>query len=127
MAKSKKAALRERYEKACNGYLEELLRMWELDAHYGYWIAEEVGGVYDYGDGSIDINMADIIYCVDNDIDREEFDEWSAYIVDAAEFGFTTPNLKSWHKGCPRTPQEVFDKLRKAQREFYETVERFKN
>lgn len=85
-----------------------------------------MGGVYDYGDGSIDINMADIIYCVENDISREEFDEWSAYIVEATEFGFTTPNLKSWHKGCPRTPQEVFDKLRKAQREFYETVEKFK-
>ncbi len=34
-----KALLRQDYEKAVNGYLCELLRMWELDAHYGYWIA----------------------------------------------------------------------------------------
>ena len=51
-----KKRLKEQYEKACNGYLVELLRMWEFDSYYGYWISEEIGGVYDYG-GSFTIVM----------------------------------------------------------------------
>ena len=31
-----KRQLKEQWEQACNGFLVELLRMWELDAHYGY-------------------------------------------------------------------------------------------
>jgi hypothetical protein len=32
---STKRMLKEQWEKACNGYLVELLRMWELDSYYG--------------------------------------------------------------------------------------------
>lgn len=113
---STKAMLREQYEKACNGYLVELLRMWELDAYYGYWIGEEIGGVYDYGGGMFTIGMDDIIYCVEHDIGREQYIEWQEYCCDAAEFGFDMPNLKSWIMGCPRTSQEVFKKLREMKK-----------
>ena len=113
---STKAMLREQCEKACNGYLTELLRMWELDAYYGYWIGEEIGGVYDYGGGMFTIGMNDIIYCVENDIGREQYIEWQEYCCDASEFGFDMPNLKSWIMGCPRTSQEVFKKLREMKK-----------
>lgn len=118
-----KALLRQDYEKAVNGYLNELLRMWELDAHYGYWIGDEVGGLYDYGDGSFDINIQDIIYCVENDVTREQYDEWQEYICDAAEFNFPMPNLRSWMRGCPRTPPEAFEKLRKLKQDLNDAVE----
>lgn len=113
---SMKAMLREQWEKACNGYLVELLRMWELDAYYGYWIGDEVGGVYDYADGVMTINMDDIIYCVEHDVGREQYIEWQEYCCDASEFGFDMPNLKSWIMGCPRTSQEVFKKLREMKK-----------
>ena len=111
-----KRLLKEQWEKACNGYLVELLRMWELDAYYGYWIGEEIGGVYDYGGGMFTIGMNDIIYCVEHDIGREQYIEWQEYCCDAAEFGFDMPNLKSWIMGCPRTSQEVFKKLREMKK-----------
>ena len=125
MSKTKdsiKAMLREQWEKACNGYLVELLRMWELDAYYGYWIGEEIGGVYDYGGGMFTIGMDDIIYCVEHDIGREQYIEWQEYCCDASEFGFDTPNLKSWMMGCPRTQPEVFEKLRKMKAELNEAI-----
>ena len=119
---STKAMLREQWEKACNGYLVELLRMWELDSYYGYWIGDEIGGVYDYGDGTFTIGMDDIIYCVEHDVTEKRYMEWQDYLCDAAEFGFDTPNLKSWMMGCPRTSPEVFEKLRKMKAELNEAI-----
>ena len=92
-----KRQLKEQWEQACNGYLVELLRMWELDAYYGYWIGEEIGGVYDYGGGMFTIGMDDIIYCVEHDVTEKQYMEWQEYLCDAAEFGFDKPNLKSWN------------------------------
>ena len=126
-----KRQLKEQWGKACEGYLCELLRMWELDAHYGYWISDEVGGVYDYGDGMFTIGIDDMIYCVDCDVTREQYVEWQEYICDAAEFGFATPNLRSFVRGCPRTSAETFKHLReiKAMLNDYvqEEKERVKN
>ena len=117
-----KAKLKEQWEQACNGYLCELISMWELNAYYGYWIGEEVGGVYDYG-GMFTINMDDIIYCVEHDVTALQYQEWQDYICDAAEFDFVIPNLRSWMNGCPRTPQEIFEKLRKLKADLNNAVE----
>ena len=127
----KKEELRKDWEQACNGYVNELLRMWELEPHYGYWVADEVGGVYDYGDGMLTIGIHDIIYCVEHDVTQQQYIEWQEYICDASEFGFDTPNLKSWMRGCPRTPESVFVKLRKLKADLNEAIdeekERIKN
>ena len=119
MKKTKDAVkrnLREQWLKAVRGYLCELLNMWELDSYYGYWIGDEIGGVYDYGGGTFTIGMDDIIYCVEHDVTEKLYMEWQDYLCDAAEFGFDTPNLKSWMMGCPRTSQEVFKKLREMKK-----------
>ena len=124
MKKTKDAVKRElkgQWELACNGYLCELLNMWKLDSYYGYWIGDEIGSVYDYG-GSFTIGMDDIIYCVEHDVTEKQYMEWQDYLCDAAEFGFDTPNLKSWMMGCPRTTQEVFEKLRKMKAELNEAI-----
>ena len=126
-----KRQLKEQWGKACEGYLCELLRMWELDGSYGYWIGDEVGGVYDYGDGMFTINMDDIIYCVENNVTREQYIEWQEYICDATEFGFATPNLRSFVRGCPRTSAETFKHLREIKAMLKDAVqdekERVKN
>ena len=114
--------LKEQYEKACNGYLCELLRMWELDAHYGYWVGDDIGTMYCYGE-THNLTMEDIIYIVENDIEEDEVLAWEDYQLDAHEFGFKTPNLRSWHMGCPRTLQEVFDKLRRMKLEFQHMID----
>lgn len=119
--------LKKDYEAACNGYLCELLRMWELDAHYGYWIGDEVGGVYDYGDGMLYINMDDIIYCVEHDVTQQQYIEWQEYTCDAAEFGFDTPNLRSWMHGCPRTSAETFKYLREIKAMLNNAIQDEKN
>ena len=112
-----KESLKNDWEKVCNGYLLEFLNMWGLNACYGYWVADDVGGLYDY-DGSFTITMDNIIYCVENDITEHEYLEWQDYVCQASEYGFTTPNFKSWAKGCPRVGNEVFDRLRSLKENF---------
>ena len=122
-----KRQLKEQWRQAVRGYQLALLNMWELDAHYGYWIGGEEGSVYDYGDGTFTIGIDDMIYCVDCDVTREQYIEWQEYICDASEFGFDTPNLRSWIRGCPRTSKETFYTLRMLKQNFQDAVEEEKN
>jgi hypothetical protein len=96
--------------------------MWELDAHYGYWNSDHPGTIYHYGD-THNLTMEEIIYIVENDIEEDEVLEWEDYCLDAYEFNFTTPNLRAWHMGCPRTPQETFDRLRQLKSDLAKAVE----
>ena len=117
-----KKMLKEQWRKACNGYLVELLRMWELDAHYGYWVGDEHGTMYCYGE-THNLTMEEIIYIVECDIEEDEVLEWEDYCLDAHEFGFDIPNLRAWHRGCPRTSQEVFNHLRQIKSDLNAAVE----
>ena len=117
-----KERLRDQYKWACNSYLVEMLNMWELDAHYGYWNSDEPGTVYHYAE-THNLTMEDIIYIVENDIEEAEVLEWEDYCLDAYEFKFTTPNLRAWHMGCPRTTKETFDRFRQLQADLNKAVE----
>ena len=102
---------KEAYEMACNNYRDELLRMWELDGHYGYWNSDQPGTIYHYGEMH-NLTMEEIVYIVENDIEEAEVMVWEDYTLDALEFGFDVPNLMAWHRGCPRIPNATFDRLR---------------
>lgn len=124
MAKTKQSILQQLkkdHEAACNGYLAELLRMWELDAHYGYWNSGQPGTIYHYGE-THNLSMDDIIYIVENDIKEDEVLAWEDYCMDAYEFKLPTPNLRAWHMGCPRTSQETFEKLRSMKQELNDAI-----
>ena len=120
--KTKTEELRRQYDAACNAYLDELLRMWELDGCYGYWNSDRPGTMYHYGE-THNLSMENITYIVDNAIGEDEVLAWEDYLLDAGEYGFTLPNLESWHNGCPRTPQEVFDRLSAMHHEIDNLVE----
>lgn len=120
-----KQMLKENYEQACNGYLVELMRMWEWDAHNGYWVSEEVGSVYAYGDW-IFIGMSDIIFCVENDVEEKEYQDWQEYCVFASEYKQVIPNFPSWHKGCPRLTKEQQGKLIAIKKSLDECIEEYK-
>lgn len=68
-----KRQLKEQWEKACNGYLCELLRMWKLDGRHAYWLSGRVGRWLGYRGGLFYINMEGIVDCVENDITLEDY------------------------------------------------------
>lgn len=121
-----KAKLRSRYENACNSYRHALERMLDLNPAYGYWMGDEVGGVYD-NDSVVTLNMGDIIYCVENDITQGEIEEWTEYNNEAYEYQFECIPLKSWHMGSPRVPKETFERLRRMKQELVDMVKEEKS
>ena len=116
--------LKENYEKACNDYVRALLELWDLDGFYGYWIGEEVGGMYDYGDGIFTIGMQDIVYCVENGVTEKEYEELLEYCCKCAEYNLPTMNLNAWHKGAPR---HDFTKLDALKKNLDDAIEEYKN
>lgn len=124
MNKAHKELLKENYEKACNDYVATLLTLWNLNDCYGSWIGEDVGGVYDYGDGMFIINMQDIVYCVENGVTEQEYEEMLEYCVKCSEYNLPMPNLNAWHKGAPR---HDFTKLDALKKDLDEAIENEKN
>ena len=122
-----KRNLKEKFEEVCNGYLLELANMWELDCKtYGFWVGDEVGGVYSYGDTGLFINMDDIRYCVINNVPYSEYMKWLEYCVWAEEFKQTVPNLKAWHHGCPRVDETTQERLSAMKYELEKNIEETK-
>lgn len=110
--------LKKNFELTANGYLKVLCDKWELDEGYGYWIGDEIGGLYDVADGYVTITYDDIRYCVENDVSLEEYNDWQEYCLFCHDYKQTMPNFKSWHKGCPRISKEMREHLKKLKAEF---------
>jgi len=113
-----KAALKQDFEKTAVAYSKLLCANWELDEEYGYWIGDEIGGLYDFADGYVTITYDDMRFCVENDVSLEEYNDWQNYCLFCHEYKQTIPNFKSWHRGCPRISNETRELLKKLKAEF---------
>lgn len=105
--------LKSKYENTCNEYIQSLCDLWHCEKSYGWWVNDEVGGVWCYGD-CISLNMSDIVYIVNNNIQESVVVEWLDYSVFAIENNFVVPNLKSWVNGCPRLPKQEMQYYKNA-------------
>ena len=118
MEKVKDAVLRqleEDYEKACNAWVEELARMWDVDVLAGGgWFAGEPGGIFDF-DGELSLAMRDIKYAVRNGVTRDQTADWQEYtswISDYEEYGFASPTLREYVEYLvPLLDQEARDRI----------------
>lgn len=129
MAKITKGHLRvlyEGFEKACNAYLVALIDMWELDYRNGFWVGDEVGGVYSYGDTGMYIDMDDIRYCVVHGVTKEQYWEYMEYVLWASEFEQNIPELKDWLNGFKRVSEGTMNRLSDMKAELMRLVEETK-
>ena len=120
-----KRLLQEKFEEVVNGYLLELCNMWELDPANGWFVGDEVGDVWCYGD-YIFIGFDDMRYVVENDVSYETYDEWQEYCLWAKDFEQVVPNLKSWCMGCPRVDEATKEKLTAMRNELNELIKETK-
>jgi len=101
------------YENACNDYLRAFCDKHGFDFEDAKtsWVAGEVGEVTCCADCYVD--MRTIIADIEQDAPKEEFVKWYDYCLELHSFGATsTPNYKSWLRGCPRKSEAEMEELR---------------
>ena len=113
MEKSKEH-IKMNYETACYEYLKRLLKNWGYGdcvvSSVGWWVGDDIGGVFCLEDNTF-LNMEDIRYCVDHDVDEDTYSEYLDYNLRCAEYGFNQMNLNAFVKGAPRVDDETFERL----------------
>lgn len=114
------------YETACYEYLKRLLKNWGYGdcvvSSVGWWVGDDIGGVFCLEDNTF-LNMDDIRYCVDNDVDEDTYADYLDYNLRCADYGFNQINLNAFIKGAPRISDESFERLERIQLELEKSIE----
>ena len=118
-----KDTAREYFEKGCNEYLRLFCEKHDFDYEDAKdsWTGGQVGDIVLCGDYYI--GMQTIIADIEMDAPEEEFIKWYDYNINADEFSFFTPNFESWLRGCPRTSEETFERLRSIKNTLDEAIQ----
>lgn len=117
---------KQQYAEVCNEYYRVFCDMMEMHPEPYPWVADEPGTIACASDYYFDFH--DVIkYCVDENInDWNELLQWYDYTLWAADMGFTIPNFRSWHRGCPRVPAEKQQELNEMKRKLNEEIKAIK-
>lgn len=124
--KDKLQKLRDDYENAVIGYQREFMNQFGIEYHDSWWVGDRIGiDNFCFGD-MYAISLDDMIYCVEHGVTYDEFVAHTDYWLKCADYGLPKINLKSWHEGAPRVPQEVFDRLDSMKQEMEKLIDEYK-
>lgn len=108
--------LKKNYEDACNAYLRAFCQKHGYDEQDAVdsWAAGDVGGIASVGDEFV--NMDTIIADIDTQAPENAFSEWYDYCLRLHMISdeITTPNYRSWLRGCPRKSEDEISALEAA-------------
>ena len=113
--------LRKQLDAVIENYTKTLCERFKIDEAYCYWAADDNTGIYRCAD-DLFLNLSDVIYIVDNNIERKVVEEWQEYCIFAHDFQQSIPNLPSWVKGCPRLSKGEIKRLKALRDELEQTI-----
>ena len=100
------------YEDAINEIIKAFKEKQGLDTYEGYWIGNQIGEVYDFGD-PMTFDFRDILTDLKEDAPKDEIFKWRDYMMRiwsinnmAGGILLKENNYRSWLKGCPRLTEE---------------------
>lgn len=75
------------------------------------------------------ISFMDVRYMIHNNVVWSVFVDWYEYCIriGSIDAEYTTPNLKSWCRGCPRKSEEELLALEELDKKMREMKEELKN
>ena len=112
------------YRQACTQYLALFCKKHGYDLSDAEWVGGEPGDIATIGDYYV--GMRTIIDDLEMDAPEEEFIKWYDYCLEARDLGITSPNFRSWVKGCPRIPEERLQRLRDLRAQLFEETKNLK-
>lgn len=96
------------YEDAVNAIITEFKKKQGIESDEGYWIGNQIGEVYDFGD-VMTFDFNDILIDIKENAPKEEIFKWKNYTIRiwsinnmAGGVLLQEMNYRSWLKGCPR-------------------------
>lgn len=100
------------YENAVNAIIEEFKKKQEIESNEGYWIGNQIGEVYDFGD-TMTFDFHDILIDLKENAPKEEIFKWRNYMLRIWQINnmaggvlLQEANYRSWLKGCTRLSEE---------------------
>ena len=100
------------YEDAINEIIKAFKEKQGLDTYGGYWIGNQIGEVYDFGD-TMTFDFRDILIDLKQNAPKDEIFKWREYMMRiwsinhmAGGVLLKENNYRSWLKGCPRLTEE---------------------
>ena len=105
------------YENAVNAIIEEFKKKQELTSNDGYWIANQIGEVYDFGD-TYTFDFNDVLLDIKENAAKGEIFNWRNYMLRIWQLNnmaggvlLNEINYRSWLKGCPRLAKNELDTI----------------
>ena len=122
-----KHTIKHHYEDICNVYLKAFCEKHDYPFTHPEtgWVADRVGEIAVIGDYYVDFST--IRTDIDEAVPEGEFIKYYDYCSEAHEFGLTVPNYHSWVRGCPRTPPDIFERLRELKTETENLIREYSN
>lgn len=100
------------YENAINEIIKAFKEKHDLNMYEGYWIGNQIGEVYDFGD-TMTFDFRDILTDLKEDAPKDEIFKWRDYMMRiwsinnmAGGVLLKENNYRSWLNGCPRLTEE---------------------
>lgn len=100
------------YENAVNAIVVEFKKKHNLYSPDGYWIGNQIGEIYDFGD-AMTFNFHDILTDIKENAPEEEITKWNTYLsriwgINNMVGGIVLKELsyQSWLHGAPRLSDE---------------------
>ena len=101
-----------KYENAVNAIITAFKEKQGLGTYEGYWIGNQIGEVYDFGD-TMTFDFRDILTDLKEDAPKDEIFKWRDYMMRiwsinnmAGGILLKENNYRSWLNGCPRLTEE---------------------
>lgn len=116
------------YDESVNAIIDEFKKKHEFDSPEGYWIGDEVGGVYDFGD-TMTFDFRDILLDIKEDAPKDEIEKWQEYNLRIWSVNnmvggvfLKEINYRNWLKGCPRLSEHELDVVEEKWRKLVNEV-----
>lgn len=105
------------YENAVNAIIDEFKKKQEITSNDGYWIANQIGEVYDFGDAyTFDFN--DVLLDIKENADKGEIFKWRNYMLRIWQLNnmaggvlLSEINYRNWLKGCPHLTENELNTI----------------
>lgn len=121
------------YEDSVNAIVTEFKKKQEINRSDGYWIANQIGEVYDFGD-AMTFDFHDVLTDIKENAPKDEIFKWREYNLRVWNINnmcggilLHEINYRNWLKGAPRLTEEELNTVDKKWKSLVDEIKELGN